>query len=219
VDEWSVSDSDHTSGCGGHGDEERSAREPAYRKALWIVVVLNGGFGLIELVGGFVAGSQALRADALDFLGDGSITFIGLLALGWGGATRARVALAQGLFLAVLALGVIGMAVWRALNVIPPEAELMGGIGIAALAVNVAAALILARFRDRRDAQARAIWLFSRNDALGNLAVIVAAGLVFWLDSAWPDILVAGAIAGLFLHSSWEIVRGARREIRKGSRE
>lgn len=116
-------------------------------------------------------------------------------------------------FLAALGVSVIGMAVWRAFNAEPPEADLMGGIGIAALAVNTVAALVLARFREGGDAQARAIWLFSRNDALANIAVIAAAGLVWWLDSAWPDIVVAGAVAILFLRSAWEIVSDARREL------
>ena len=107
------------------------------------------------------------------------------------------------------------MAAWRALNAIPPEAELMGGIGIAALAVNVIAALVLARFRKDGDAQARAIWLFSRNDAINNVAVIAAAALVYWLNSAWPDIVVAVVIAGMFLHSAAEIVGDARRELRE----
>lgn len=201
-------------GCSCEADEERAERDPAYRRALWLVVILNLGFGLGEIVAGFIANSQALKADALDFLGDGSITFVALLALGWTAATRSRVALTQGLFLAALGLWVIGMAVWRAMNAIPPEAELMGGVGLAALAVNVIAALILARFREG-DAQARAVWLFSRNDALNNIGVIIAAGLVFWLDSAWPDILVAGAIAVIFLHSAWEIIRHARGELRE----
>ena len=203
------------SACGCTGDVERAETDPAYRRALWWVVVLNIGFGLLEIVGGFLAKSQALKADALDFLGDGSISFIGLLALGWAASTRARVALTQGIFLGALGLWVIGMAAWRALNAIPPEAELMGGIGIAALAVNVTAALILARFREGGDAQARAIWLFSRNDALANIAVIVAAALVFTLDSAWPDIIVAGGIALLFLQSAWEIIHDARKELRE----
>jgi Co/Zn/Cd efflux system component len=180
---------------------------------LWTVVVLNVGFGLLELVGGFVAGSQALKADSLDFIGDGSITLIGLLALGWAATTRSRIALVQGLFLAALGLGVIGFAAWRAFNAVPPEAELMGGIGIVALVVNVSAALILARFRDQGDATSRAIWLFSRNDALANIAVIVAAILVGWTESAWPDLVVAGVIALLFLHSASEIIRDARREL------
>ena len=186
-------------GCGCTGDTKRAEADPAYRRALWWVVVLNLGFGLCEIVGGFLANSQALKADALDFLGDGSITFVGLLALGWAASTRARVALAQGIFLGALGIGVIAMATSRALNAILPEAELMGGIGILALIVNVTAAVILARFRGNGDAQARAIWLFSRNDALANVAVILAAALVFALDSAWPDIIIAGGIAALFL--------------------
>ena len=205
---------DESDGCGCTGDTERAQTDPAYRRALWWVVILNVGFGIVELVGGFIANSQALKADALDFLGDGSITFVGLLALGWAASTRARVAMTQGLFLGILGLAVIAMAIWRALNAIPPDPELMGGIGIAALIVNVTAALILARFREGGDAQARAIWLFSRNDAINNVAVIAAAGLVFWLDSAWPDIIVAAVIAVIFLQSAWEIIRDARGELR-----
>lgn len=201
--------------CGCTGDTERAGHDPAYKRALWIVVILNIGFGLVEIVAGFLSGSQALKADALDFLGDGSITYIGLLALGWAAATRARVALTQGLFLAALGVSVITMALWRALNAVPPEADIMGGVGIVALGINVTAALVLARFRDGGDAQTRAIWLFSRNDALANIAVIAAAGLVYWLDSAWPDLVVAGAIALLFIHSAWEIVRHARVELRE----
>lgn len=203
-----------TRDCGREADTPRAKADPAYRRALWAVVVLNVGFGLAEFGAGFIAGSQALKADSLDFLGDGSITFVGLLALSWTAATRARVAHAQGLFLAALGLGVIGMAVWRALNAVPPEAGIMGGIGALALAVNVTAALVLARFRAGGDAQARAIWLFSRNDALANIAVILAAGLVFVFESAWPDLVVAGAIAVLFLHSAAEIIRDARWELR-----
>lgn len=199
--------------CGCTGDQDRAKVDPAYRRALWIVVVLNVGFGLAELVGGFVAGSQALKADSLDFLGDGSITLVGLLALAWSAQARARVALVQGLFLGALGLGVIAAAVIRALNAEPPEAGLMGGIGLAALVVNVAAALVLARFREGGDAQARAIWLFSRNDALNNVAVIAAAGLVAWTGSGWPDLVVAGIIAIVFLQSAWEIIRDARGEL------
>jgi cation diffusion facilitator family transporter len=199
--------------CGCTGDQDRAKVDPAYRRALWIVVVLNVGFGAAELVGGFVSGSQALKADSLDFLGDGSITLVGLLALAWSAQARARVALVQGLFLGALGLGVIAAAVIRALNAEPPEAGLMGGIGLAALVVNVAAALVLARFREKGDAQARAIWLFSRNDALNNVAVIAAAGLVAWTGSGWPDLVVAGIIAIVFLQSAWEIIRDARGEL------
>jgi Co/Zn/Cd efflux system component len=199
--------------CGCHADEERAERDPGYRKALWIVASMNLGFGMAEIIGGFIANSQALKADALDFLGDGSITFVALFALAWTAAARARVALVQGIFLAGLGIWVIAMAAWRALNAVPPEAELMGGIGIVALLINVSAALILARFREG-DANVRAVWLFSRNDALANVAVILAALAVAWTNSAWPDLIVAACIAGLFIHSSAEIIRTARLELR-----
>ena len=203
-------------GCGCQADEETAARDPAYRRALFAVVVLNLGFGLGEIVGGFLARSQALKADALDFLGDGSITLVGLLALSWAQQKRARVALMQGWFLAVLGIGVLAMAGWRAINAILPEADLMGGLGVAALAVNLIAALVLSPFRKLGGANARAIWLFSRNDALANVAVIVAAGLVAWFKSGWPDLVVASIIAVLFLHSAWNIITDARAEMRGG---
>lgn len=201
--------------CECTGDTVRAETDPAYRRALWIVVILNVGFGVIELIGGFVAGSQALKADSLDFLGDGSITFVGLLALTWTALARARVALVQGIFLATLGVGVIATAAWRVFNAVPPEADIMGVVGIAALIVNVVAALVLSRFREGGDANAKAIWLFSRNDALANVAVIVAAGLVAWTDSAWPDLAVAAVIAVLFLNSAREIIASARVELRE----
>jgi cation diffusion facilitator family transporter len=194
--------------CGCTGNTDRAENDPGYR----LVVALNLGFGVIEVVGGLVAGSQALLADSLDFLGDGTITLLGLLALGWAATARAKIAYAQGLFLLTLGIGVIGVAIWRAMTATAPEAELMGGIGLAALAVNVTAALILSRYREG-DANVRAVWLFSRNDALANVAVIVAAGLVAWTDRAWPDLAVAAVIAALFLHSAFEILRSARAEL------
>lgn len=119
--------------CSCQGDPTRAVHDPAYKRALWIVVVLNLGFGVLEMIGGFAARSQALKADALDFIGDGSITFVGLLALGWPKDKRAQVALAQGWFLAALGIAVIGGAIWRAMNAISPEADLMGGFGVAGL--------------------------------------------------------------------------------------
>jgi cation diffusion facilitator family transporter len=185
---------------------------PAYRRALWIVVLLNLGYGLVEMVGGFLSGSQALKADALDFLGDGLITFLGLLAIGWSLAWRARSALIQGLFLGLLGLGVLATTAYRVLVLHQPEAELMGLFGAMALVVNVAAAAVLIPHRTG-DANVRAVWLFSRNDAIGNLAVVVAAGLVWWTGTPWPDLAVAAVIAGLFLQSAWSIVRDARRDL------
>ena len=187
---------------------------PAYKRALWIVVALNVGYGLVEIVGGFLSGSQALKADALDFLGDGLITFLGLLAIGWSLLWRARSALIQGLFLGALGLGVLASTIYRMIVQQQPEAELMGLFGIIALVVNVVAAMVLIPHRTG-DANVRAVWLFSRNDAIGNAAVVVAAGLVAWTGTAWPDLAVAVVIAGLFLQSSWSIVRDARNDLRE----
>lgn len=207
---------------GRHADAAgRSARaSAAYRRALWVVVLLNAGYGVIEMIGGVLSDSQALKADALDFLGDGLITLLGLVAIGWSVAWRARAALVQGLFLGALGLGVIATTAYRVISRVQPDAELMGGFGGVALVVNVAAAMVLIPHRTG-DVNVRAIWLFSRNDAIGNLAVVIAAGLVGWTGSAWPDLVAAFAIAALFLHSSWAIVRDAGGDLRttRASRE
>ena len=185
---------------------------PAYRRALWIVVILNVGYGIVEIVLGFVAESQALKADALDFLGDGLITLLGLGAIGWSLAWRARAALAQGVFLGILGLGVLGMTGYRVLVQRMPDAQVMGIMGILALLVNVAAAAVLIPHRTG-DANVRAVWLFSRNDAIGNAAIVAAAGLVAWTGTAWPDLAVAVIVAGLFLQSAWMIIGDARRDL------
>lgn len=192
---------------------------PAYKRALWIVVVLNVVYGIIETAGGFLAGSQALKADALDFIGDGLITLLGLLAISWSVLWRARAALLQGVFLGLLGLGVLGMTAYRVMVLNTPGAELMGLFGALALVVNVVAAAVLIPHR-KGDANVRAVWLFSRNDAIGNAAIVVAAGLVAWTGSAWPDLVVAAAIAALFLQSAWSIIRDARSDLRdaKGAR-
>ena len=164
---------------------------PAYKRALWIVVLLNVGYGVIEIFGSFLSGSQALQADALDFVGDGLISLLGL--------------------------GVIGSTLYRVFVEHEPETLLMGGFAVVAFIVNVAAALVLLPHR-KGDANMRAVWLFSRNDAIGNLAVVVAAVLVWALSSSWPDLLVAFAVAGLFLQSAWSIIRDARSDLKQAGR-
>lgn len=185
----------------------------AYRRALWIVVLLNLGYGVVEIVAGFAGRSQALKADALDFVGDGAISWLGLAAIGWGLAARAKAALLQGLFLAALGLGVLATTGYRILAADQPQAEVMGLFGLIALVVNVLAAVVLIPHR-HGDANARAVWLFSRNDAIGNLAVVVAAGLVAWTRTPWPDLVVALVISALFLQSAWSILRAARADLR-----
>jgi Co/Zn/Cd efflux system component/copper chaperone CopZ len=185
---------------------------PAYKRALWIVVLLNVGYGIVEMGGGFISHSQALKADALDFLGDGLITFLGIAAIGWSLSWRARSALIQGIFLGALGCGVLAATAYRVLVLQQPEAELMGLFGTVALCVNVGAAFALLPHRSG-DSNVRAVWLFSRNDAIGNAAVVAAAVLVAWTDTPWPDLVVAAIIACLFLHSSWAIIKDARADL------
>jgi Co/Zn/Cd efflux system component len=168
--------------------------------------------GNAEMIGGFLADSQALKADALDFLGDGTITFVALLATRWSSRARAQVALVQGGFLAALGLGVLTTTAYRVLVTASPEGETMTVFGAVAFLVNVAAAAVLLRHRTG-DAGVTAVWLFSRNDAAGNLAVIVAGVFVYWLKSPFPDLVVATVIAGLFLHSAWRILQRSRAQL------
>jgi Co/Zn/Cd efflux system component/copper chaperone CopZ len=190
---------------------------PAYKRALWIVVLLNLGYGLVEIIGGILAGSQAVKADALDFIGDGVISWLGLIAIGWGLAARAKAALAQGIFLGLLGVGVIAATAYRMFVLHTPEAALMGIFGGIGLVINVLSAVVLIPHR-AGDANVRAVWLFTRNDAIGNVAVVVAAGLVAWTGTPWPDLVVAAVIAGLFLQSSWSIFKDARQDLAQAGR-
>ncbi|HAW55385.1 MAG TPA: cation transporter [Hyphomonas sp.] len=198
--------------CGCSADEELIEKSPGYRRALWIVVALNVGYGVVELFGGYLSNSQALKADALDFLGDGSITFIAILAIGWSLAWRARAAAIQGLFLSAMAIWILYETISRILDQSAVEPFAMGVFALGALIVNIIAILPLLPYRDG-DANVRAVWLFSRNDAIGNVAVLIAAGLVAFTGAPWPDLIVALIVAGIFLHSAWGILIQARRDL------
>lgn len=174
---------------------------------------MNLGYSFIEIAAGFVARSEALKADALDFFGDGLITGLALFALAWGPIWRARTALAQGIFLGAMGLAVLAEAAYRAFYQQSPEPALMGVFGGIALVINIASAILLLPHR-HGDVGVKAVWLFSRNDAIANVLVIVAGVVVAFTASAWPDIVTAGIIAGLFCQSSWHIVSDARRALR-----
>jgi Co/Zn/Cd efflux system component len=185
---------------------------PTYKRALWSVMGLNVVYGAVEFGGGFLASSQGLKADALDFLGDGTITLLGLMAIGWGNKWRARSALLQGVFLAVMGAGVFAATIYRVFLLQLPAAELMGVFGVGALVVNVLCAVILLKHRNG-DANVQAVWLFSRNDAIGNVAILIAAVFVWFTATPWPDLIVAALIAGLFLHGAWMIIVRANHEL------
>lgn len=191
----------------------KSTNSPAWRRALWIALAVNAAMFAGEIGAGVAAGSASLQADALDFLGDAANYAISLGVAGLGLAWRARAALVKGWGLLVLGFWVIGSTVWHAYAGTMPEAEVMGAVGILALLANAGVALMLFRFRTG-DANMRSVWICSRNDAIGNLAVIAAAAGVLGTGTGWPDLVVATIIAGLGISGGWQIVRQARGELR-----
>ncbi|MCC7272053.1 MAG: cation transporter [Alphaproteobacteria bacterium] len=202
----------HDDHCHEHGTFEGASA--TYRRVLWLVIALNATMFGVEAVAGALAGSMALQADALDFAADAATYGLSLWAIGRSVATRSTVALAKGASLAVMAAWVLGATAWRVLSALPPEPVTMGAVGVLALAVNVGSALLLYRWRDG-DANIRSVWLCTRNDAIGNVAVMGAAAVVAATASAWPDLVVAAAMSGLFLTSSIRILRQAVAERRR----
>ena len=185
-----------------------------YKRRLWFVIAINASMFLVEMGAGALAGSQALQADALDFLGDATTYGISLAVIGASIQVRARAAILKALSLSAMALWVLGSTAYHVLILGIPRAEIMGAVGILALAANVASVLILMRYKDG-DANVRSVWLCSRNDAIGNVAVMVAALAVWGTATKWPDLLVAAIMAGLFLTSSIQILRQSFKEMRE----
>ena len=183
-----------------------------FRRALMLVIAINAVMFIVETSSGFYAKSMALRADALDFLGDTLTYALTLAVIGQPLRRRAAAALFKGASLAVMGLWVFAATVYQALVLGQPNALVMGSVGLLALAANLTSVLLLLRWRDG-DANVRSVWLCSRNDAIANVAVIAAAAGVFSVGNAVPDLVVAGMIAGLFLYSSLRIVAQARREL------
>jgi Co/Zn/Cd efflux system component len=188
-----------------------------YKRVLWTVIGINGAMFLVEMIAGQLAGSQALQADALDFLGDTVTYGLSLAVIGASLRTRATAALFKGLSLSLMGLWVFGSTVYQTLVLGVPNAEMMGVIGFLALAANLASVGMLMPYKDG-DANVRSVWLCSRNDAIGNVAVMFAALGVWGTTTAWPDLMVAGIMAGIFLTSSFQILRQAWSEYRQGER-
>jgi Co/Zn/Cd efflux system component len=197
-----------SSACGCHGNPRFDGVDPRYQRVLWVVIVINAAMFLVEMAAGQLAGSQALQADALDFLGDTLTYGISLAVIGRSLNVRSGAALLKGSSLLLMGMWVFGSTLYHVLILGLPRAEIMGGIGILALAANLASVLLLLRYKDG-DANIRSVWLCSRNDAIGNVAVMIAALAVWGSASAWPDLLVAGIMAGVFLTSSTQILRQA----------
>ena len=200
-------------GAGHNHDISFDGADAGYRRRLWAVIAINAGMFVVEVVSGRIAGSQALFADSLDFFGDAMTYGLSLAVIGQALALRSKVAMLKGVSLLLMGLWVAGSTLWRVYAGGVPDAPVMGAIGFLALLANVASVLILMSYKDG-DANVRSVWLCSRNDAIGNVAVVLAAAGVWGTATGWPDLAVAGLMSGLFLWSSFQIIAQARAEMR-----
>ncbi|WP_299865176.1 cation transporter [uncultured Hoeflea sp.] len=205
--------SDTHEACGCSGNPIFDGVDPAYKRILWIVIGINAVMFIVEMSAGKLAGSQALQADALDFLGDSLTYGLSLAVIGMSLKARSMAAILKGMSLLVMGLWVFGSTAYQVLVLGVPQAEIMGAIGFLALIANLASVLLLMRYKDG-DANVRSVWLCSRNDAIGNVAVMAASIAVWFTLSAWPDLIVASIMAGLFLRSSQLILLQAWQEYR-----
>jgi Co/Zn/Cd efflux system component len=209
-----MTDACQSSACGCRGNPRFDGMDPRYKRVLWTVIALNAAMFVVEMTAGRLSGSQALQADALDFLGDTLTYGISLAVIGKSLQVRSGAALLKGASLSLMGLWVFGSTLYHVLVLGVPRAEVMGGIALLALAANLASVLLLLRYKDG-DANVRSVWLCSRNDAIGNVAVMIAALGVWSSETAWPDLAVAGIMACVFLTSSTQILRQAWQERRE----
>jgi len=186
----------------------------AYRRALWLVLGINVAMFLVEVGAGLAAGSASLQADAMDFLGDAANYAISLLVLGMALHFRAGAALAKGVTMGAFGLWVIATVIWHLVHGTLPSAATMGAVGLIAFAANAASFALLWRHRDG-DANMRSAWICTRNDVLGNLAVLLAALGVFGTGTGWPDAIVAAIMGALAIQGAAIVIRRALGELRR----
>lgn len=197
-------------GCCGHNAKFDGVSDD-YKRRMWIVIALNATMFFVEMTAGHLAKSQALQADALDFAGDALTYGISLAVIGASIQVRTNAALFKGITLLLMGLWVLCSTVYRVFYIGVPEAETMGIIGFLALLTNLSSVLLLMKYKEG-DANVRSVWLCSRNDAIGNIAVMLAALGVWSTSTGWPDLAVATIMASLFLSSAFQIIRQALEE-------
>ena len=198
--------------CCGQAQDPHGGSE-SYRRVLWAVLAINAAMFGVEVVAGLAAGSASLQADALDFLGDAGNYIISLLVVGMALRYRAMAAFAKGATMGLFGLWVIGVTAWHAWQGTVPEAFTMGAVGVAALLANAMSFALLWAYREG-DSNMRSAWVCTRNDVLGNLAVLLAALGVFGTGTGWPDIAVAAIMAALALQGAWIVIGHSWSELR-----
>ncbi len=203
---------DHDHDDDGHGHSTLAGPQAQeWKRILWIALIVNAAMFFVEIGAGFSADSSALLADALDFFGDASNYAISIAVLGSAFAWQTRAAFLKGLTLVVFGLVIIGHTAWSAYTGVVPEAPVMGLIGLLALLSNLGVAMLLYRFRNG-DANMRSVWICTRNDAVGNMAVLAAALGVFGTSTGYPDFIVAAVLASLSISAGWQTLTHAKRE-------
>lgn len=201
--------------CGDHDHGKTNVQDGCYRRVLWAVLAINAAMFVVEIAAGVAAGSASLQADALDFLGDAANYAISLFVIGMALSTRAMAALVKGASMGLFGLWVAGVTIWHALHGTLPEATTMGAVGSAALIANAASFALLWAYRSG-DANMRSAWICTRNDVLGNLAVLLAAIGVFGTGTGWPDVIVAAIMSTLAVQGAVTVIRDASHELRHG---
>lgn len=199
--------------CSGGCASEKPPVDPRYRRILWIALLVNAAMFIVELAGGWNAGSVSLLADAVDFFGDAANYGLSLFVLALAPVWRSRTAFVKGLTMGGYGLFVLGTAAWNVSQGVVPEPATMGIIGFLALLANLSVAVLLFAYR-QGDANMRSVWLCSRNDAIGNVAVILAALGVFGTGSGLPDIFVACVMGMLGLSAARIVITQARDEMK-----
>lgn len=205
--------SDH---CCAHSCSSGAPLDPRYRRALWVALIVNALMFGIEIIGGTQSASTSLLADAVDFLGDAANYGVALLVLSMAAIWRSRAALLKGLCMGAFGVFVLVRTAWSVSAGIVPEPVTMGAIGLLALCANLGVAALLYAFRSG-DANMRSVWLCTRNDAIGNVTVMLAAAGVFGSGSGWPDWIVAILMATLALNAAYSVIRQARMEMGAGA--
>jgi Co/Zn/Cd efflux system component len=199
--------------CASACSPEKPPIDPRYRRILWIALFVNASMFFVELAGGWHAGSVSLLADAIDFFGDAANYGLSLFVLALAPVWRSRTALFKGLTMGGYGIFVLASAVWSLAHGVLPKASTMGIIGGIALLANLSVAALLFAYRNG-DANMRSVWLCTRNDAIGNMAVMVAALGVFGTQSSWPDIVVAAIMGVLGLTAAYSVISQARSELK-----
>lgn len=198
--------------CCNHDLEPSHSPDPKYRRILWIALIINALMFVVELIFSQRANSVSLLADSIDFLGDAANYGISIWVLAMSVQTRAKASLLKAASMGLFGIGVLAHAIWNALTGVVPDAQTMTLIGFLALAANLSVAFLLYAYRNG-DSNMRSVWLCTRNDALGNIAVVLAAVGVFGTGAGWPDLIVAAIMATLALTGAWQVIRQARQEL------